>query len=236
MNRSYYAIIPADVRYDDKVTANAKLLFGEITALTNEKGYCWASNNYFAELYKVEKGTISRWISQLEKNNHISTALIYKEGTKEVDKRIIKIKHTYKQNKGGGMNNIVKDIHTIYDNNNTKEYSVKSKKPNKKVKSFSDFPEDIQKSFLPICDLFPKETRPKTTTQKRNWCNAIDELNRINKISPRKLYLLIKKIREDDFWSKQILSVLKLRKSKEGITYADKMMYQFGKEIKDVQI
>jgi hypothetical protein len=72
MNKSYYAIIPANVRYNDNLTPNAKLLYGEITALCNEKGFCWATNSYFSELYKVDKRTISRWISQLEKNNHIS--------------------------------------------------------------------------------------------------------------------------------------------------------------------
>jgi len=61
---AYYAIIPADVRYSN-VTANAKLLYGEITALSNKSGYCWASNEYFAKLYGVHSDTISGWIREL---------------------------------------------------------------------------------------------------------------------------------------------------------------------------
>ncbi|MFY9421448.1 MAG: helix-turn-helix domain-containing protein, partial [Bacilli bacterium] len=81
MERAYYAIIPANVRYDNDLTPNAKLLYGEITALCNEKGFCWASNSYFAELYKVSKETVSRWISNLETLGYIRTELIYEQGT-----------------------------------------------------------------------------------------------------------------------------------------------------------
>lgn len=91
MKKSYYAIIPADVRYDDRLTPNAKLLYGEITALCNEKGYCWANNSYFAELYKVSKETVSRWISKLEELGYIRTELIYEQGTKSVKERRIYI-------------------------------------------------------------------------------------------------------------------------------------------------
>lgn len=68
---SFYAIIPANVRYCDNLQPNAKLLYGEITALSNKEGYCWASNEYFAALYKKRIETISVWISQLKKNNFI---------------------------------------------------------------------------------------------------------------------------------------------------------------------
>ena len=77
---SFYAIIPATVRYDNNVMPNAKLLYGEISAMCGKEGYCWAENNYFAELYKVSTSTISRWISQLERCNHIKTQLNKKEG------------------------------------------------------------------------------------------------------------------------------------------------------------
>ena len=68
---SYYAVIPSDVRYDKKVCPSARLLFGEISTLANTKGYCYASNAYFAVLYDVEVTTISEWIRQLSTAQHV---------------------------------------------------------------------------------------------------------------------------------------------------------------------
>ena len=64
---SFYAIIPAHVRYCKELEAGAKLLYGELTALASEYGYCWASNKYLAELYEVDQRTIQRWIRSFKK-------------------------------------------------------------------------------------------------------------------------------------------------------------------------
>ena len=91
LKKSYYAIIPADVRYDDRLPMGARFLYGEITALCNEKGYCWASNKYFAELYKVTNRTIINWINSLIEYNYVFSDLKFRENSKEIESRYLKI-------------------------------------------------------------------------------------------------------------------------------------------------
>lgn len=86
---NYYAIIPASVRYDKNLIKGSTLLYGEITALSNQKGFCWASDNYFAELYGVDKRSIQRWLSSLEENGYIQR-IVEREG-KQIKNRYIKI-------------------------------------------------------------------------------------------------------------------------------------------------
>ncbi len=79
---SFYSIIPATVRYCKGLKPNAKLLYGEITALCSDQGFCWANNHYFAELYEVKKETVSRWISLLEEKSFITTEVDQSRGNK----------------------------------------------------------------------------------------------------------------------------------------------------------
>ena len=67
----YYAVLTADVRYDDTLEPNAKLLYAEITALCNRTGVCFATNGYFANLYKVTIRSIIRWKKSLEEGGYI---------------------------------------------------------------------------------------------------------------------------------------------------------------------
>ncbi len=86
---SYYAIIPAQVRYSKKLTPNAKLLYAEITALCNMNGKCTASTEYFCRLYEVSRVSIQKWLKNLEDNNYINRVNIYKPYSKQIECRLI---------------------------------------------------------------------------------------------------------------------------------------------------
>lgn len=95
---NYYAIIPASVRYEKRIPAGAKLLYGEITALANSKGFCYATNRYFADLYEVDSRTIKRWIAilnelefiryELEKKSYRKIYLLNEKREETQDKNV----------------------------------------------------------------------------------------------------------------------------------------------------
>ncbi|WP_395533311.1 helix-turn-helix domain-containing protein, partial [Enterococcus lactis] len=136
-HRSYYAIIPANVRYDQRLKPNTKLLYGEITALCNERGFCWAGNEYFADLYGVNKETISRWVSDLIKFGYLNREIIYKEGTNQIINRYLRInQYPIDEKRNTPIDEKVKDNNTSINNtfNNTKEY-IRELPPSKKSKA-----------------------------------------------------------------------------------------------------
>ena len=127
---NYYAIISAEVRYDKNLTANAKLLYAEITALLNMNGECFATNKYFSNLYSKSIVTISKWVSELVANGYVSTYYTYKEGTKEIDRRYISIiKGGIKEKDVEGIKENFKDNNTSINNNITYSNNKRFKKP-----------------------------------------------------------------------------------------------------------
>ncbi|MBU7229205.1 helix-turn-helix domain-containing protein [Staphylococcus pseudintermedius] len=84
---SYYSIITANVRYDNRLTDSEKLLFAEITSLSNKYGYCTASNGYFAKLYEVTKVTVSRRIANLKECGYLQVEII-REGNEIKQRKI----------------------------------------------------------------------------------------------------------------------------------------------------
>ncbi len=95
IRKSYYAVIPAAVRYDNKIIPHAKLLYGEITALCNEKGYCWATNDYFSNLYSVSKRTISSWIKSLCDAGYVTADFVFENDSKKVKVRRLKVEANF---------------------------------------------------------------------------------------------------------------------------------------------
>lgn len=180
-HRGFYAIIPAIVRYDNQLNGNAKLLYGELTALANERGYCWATNQYFASLYNVSKRTIISWMKQLEKRKYIKIQVFYKPDSKIVDRRHIYILPfptdtefytpseenfiTYGKNiHEGGEENFTTPGEENFTENNTLINNTKNITKNKKnsVEPSSTMSELFEK----IWQTYPKKTNKKKAKEK----------------------------------------------------------------------
>lgn len=67
-----WAILPAMVRYDKSLPANAKLIYAEIAAKINESGWCFCQNKYFAERLGIKPDTVSSLVKRLEAAEYIS--------------------------------------------------------------------------------------------------------------------------------------------------------------------
>lgn len=192
--KSYYAIIPANVRYDKDLAPNAKLLYGEITALCNEKGYCWASNQYFAELYGVSVLSVKRWVNSLVNKGYVYRTLTYKPNSKEVDKRIlsidsgIKIDTTSVQKcydpsiKNDTSSSIKNDTDNNTSINNTfnntdiyKEKNIKKESVNSVIAEYTEN-KDLQDALHGFVEMRTKARKPLTVRAMKLSLNVLDNL------------------------------------------------------------
>lgn len=172
MNKSFYAIIPADVRYDKRLKPLARLLYGEITALSNEVGYCWASNKYFATLYGVTERTIQGLIQGLKDCGYIDSNVIYDVKTKQVIERRIIIK------------NVLRNMIAVdYDTPEAKTECIKEKvfiKPT--VEEISNYCKERKNKVNPeqFFDYYESKGWFVGKTKMKDWKSAVRTWERNN--------------------------------------------------------
>ena len=119
-NPAYYSILTADVRYSKELSDFEKLLFSEISALTQKDGYCTASNAWLASLYGKTKETISRCISKLKKLGFIEVVEVWN------DKKEVILRKVYLLTKTStGIDENVKENNTRINNTSRNNTSIK---------------------------------------------------------------------------------------------------------------
>lgn len=91
MNHNKYATITYQVLAAKDITSTQKLLIAMISNLSNQRGYCYATNNYLAEVLNINPGTVSQSISDLEKKGYLGRIIYFKPGTKEIEQRFLTI-------------------------------------------------------------------------------------------------------------------------------------------------
>lgn len=227
--KAYYVVIPSKVRYDDNLAANAKLLYGDIAALANEKGYCLATNDYFAKLYKVSTKSISTWVKSLCDAGHIKLEILHKKDGALGTVRLLKIAESFLGGEGQKSSSPLEekvdsprrkvlDPHEencIHNNtfNNTINNSLSqiSKKLSDKKNFDKDSDPYLLAKLLESEILKNNQKFPDNEKQKQTWAKDIDLMIRRDNISADDIAEVIMWCQKDAFWKSNILSGKKLR-------------------------
>jgi len=80
--QSYYCVVPWHILNDKRINATTKLIYAEITALSNKEGYCWASNGHFAKIFGITDNRVSKLISDLKNKEYVYIEIDKKAGNK----------------------------------------------------------------------------------------------------------------------------------------------------------
>lgn len=90
MERDFKGVwIPKEIWLNEDLGWSEKLLLVEIDSLA-KNGECFASNEHFGKFLKLSKKRVSELITELHRAGYITVNLIYKEGTKQIEKRVIR--------------------------------------------------------------------------------------------------------------------------------------------------
>ena len=81
--------MPSEILINNKLSDKEKIILSMIIYLSKDKGYCFATNNYFSDILNVTVVSISRIINSLKKKNYIKVDMKYKSNSKEIENRQI---------------------------------------------------------------------------------------------------------------------------------------------------
>lgn len=162
---SFYTVIPATVRYDNNLSSGAKLLYGDLGALTNLEGKCWASNKTLAKWFGITERTVQNYLKELKDCGHIYIEILRDSEANKITKREIYITHTKINSPGGGENNFHRggENNFVYNNtsntNNTSIYSQQENKPTKNDLLVKDTEELLARNNVKYVDIITKHIK-----------------------------------------------------------------------------
>ena len=85
--------IPADIWLNGKLTIHEKFILAEIDSFCSHYESCYASNEHFAKFIGLSTRRVKDIIKGLEDKGFIEREIIYKEHSKEVAKRLLRLHH-----------------------------------------------------------------------------------------------------------------------------------------------
>jgi len=199
-----YGILPNKVLFDDTLKPNAKLVYVFVSSLCAEKGYCWASNQYIADQFKIASSTVSALVSEL-----VNAGYLHIELDKNGGNRVLKLADTPPEKSVPPTRNSSTPPPENPVHNNTSNKSISN---NYKLKETPKALLIAQRLAVCIVDNYSFMAKKLTPKDYERWAQDIEKLHRIDGYD----YELITKVmdwsQQDQFWRQNIKSGATLRK------------------------
>lgn len=189
MERAFKGVwIPKEIWLSKELTLTEKVFLTEIESLDNSDG-CFASNEHFATFFNLSKNRCSEIVKSLEKKGYVDIKYIYKENSKEILKRIIRIKNRTICYKSTPSENRLTPSENCEENNT----SINNTNNN--------ISKDILSSnkLLPIIEAWNKLNLSKLVAIKPNTNRYKMLKTRINEFGIEKVIEAIESINNSDF-------------------------------------
>lgn len=129
----YFIQVPLQELKPLGLSSTDKLVYGTIYTMLNVTGKCFMGNAAIADSLDLKPATVSKSVSKLADAGLINVRLVYKEGTKQIDKRYITLSDYYQ----GGM---LQKSHTLCDKNDIP--MLQKSKGNRLLNRLDEYKED----------------------------------------------------------------------------------------------
>jgi len=229
MERDFKGIwITKDIWLSEDLTLQEKVFLVEIDSLDNDEG-CFANNQYFADFFGISKTRVSLVINSLVEKGYVTSQIIYKEGTKQILKRVLKVCYR------GYLTKVKEPIQQKLKDNNITNNTINNTTNIKKKKSsdidilINDYTdnEDLKETLEEFLKMRKSIKKPMTNKAMEL---LLKKLNGMTCKNDEKIAILNQSI----FNSWQGIFPLKEgaqdgRKSNNGSNTEDKIEYDFSK-------
>ena len=225
-NPTYYAILSADVRYCPDLSPQEKLLFAEITALSNKDGFCIAGNPYFSKLYNLSESTVSRQVKHLEDLGFIKVT--YDKIGAKVARRYIS---TIDKNVNGKAVTVDENVNRTIDKNrkenNTSNINIT------RLNNITD--PSVQLLNMFIAGL--KRRNPKVDRNEKHKAHYLEVFDKmLETYSYTEIASMITFTFNDNFWSGIVLSADKLKQHHEKLYTQSRKKYAIVEDMTDDKV
>jgi hypothetical protein len=169
--------IPAEIWLNESLSLQEKAVLAEIDSFCSRYESCYASNEHFANFIQVGERRIQKILKSLESKGLIEREIIYKKGTKEIEKRFLRVREGWrtKVHEGNEQKFVEGGVQKFADN-----IPSFNKSKNSKVNIYSlaeNCSDSFKEAWQGFVDMRKAKKKPMTERAAKMIMKKLDKLS-----------------------------------------------------------